>query len=72
MVAYLPPAHTGTITVDMAAMSGPAQARWFDPTSGELKAVTGAPFANHGQREFATPGRNAAGDVDWVLLLETP
>jgi hypothetical protein len=28
LVAYIPPDHTGPITVDMTAMSGPSHARW--------------------------------------------
>ncbi len=54
-----------TLTVDLGKLGGRATARWFDPTSGELKAI-----AASGAREFAPPGNNAAGDGDWVLLLE--
>ena len=44
LVAYIPPAHSGSITVDMTAMSGPARARWFDPTSGvSLRLGPGCP-----------------------------
>ena len=61
-----------TVTVDLARWSGPATVRWFDPTSGELKAVAASPFTNQGQRELAPPGQNAAGDADWVLVVATP
>ena len=33
LVAYVPPAHTGSVTIDITAMSGPTRARWFDPTT---------------------------------------
>ncbi|MDD1633326.1 MAG: DUF4038 domain-containing protein, partial [Methylococcaceae bacterium] len=33
LVAYVPPAHSGNITVNMTAMSAPARARWFNPTT---------------------------------------
>jgi hypothetical protein len=58
------------LTVDFSKLKGSLNARWFDPTSGESKAISGAPFAASGAREFAPPGNNAAGDGDWVLLLE--
>lgn len=58
------------LTVDLGKLKGSLNVRWFDPTSGELKAVPGAPFPASGSREFAPPGKNAAGDGDWVLLIE--
>jgi hypothetical protein len=70
MVAYVPPDHSGPITVDMTAMAGPSRARWFDPTSGAYTNIgTGLP--NTGSRQFTTPGNNSAGDKDWVLVLQT-
>ena len=69
LVAYVPPAHSGSITVDMTAMSGPATARWFDPTSGVYTDI-GTGLANTGTHEFTTPGSNSAGAADWVLVLE--
>ena len=71
MVAYVPPAHVGPISVDMAAMSGPARARWFDPTSGAFRDIATG-LANTGVRSFAPPGHNSAGENDWVLLLDSP
>lgn len=57
-------------SANLAKLSGPAAARWFDPTSGELKAIEGAPLPSTGSREFTPPGKNAAGESDWVLVLE--
>jgi hypothetical protein len=70
LVAYVPPAHTGAITVDMRAMGGPARGRWFDPTSGAYTDI-GTGLANTGSRSFTTPGNNSAGSKDWVLVLDT-
>src|SRR5262249_27227351 len=41
LLAYVPPTGTGprSITIDMAAMSGASRARWFDPASGEYRAI---------------------------------
>jgi hypothetical protein len=71
LVAYVPPAHNGSITVNMTAMSDSAQARWFDPTSGIYTTIPGSPFPNTGSQQFTPPGTNSGGKKDWVLILET-
>ena len=68
LVAYVPDAHTGDITVDMTAMSGSGQARWFDPSTGTSTAA--GQFTNAGTRAFTPPGKNTGGTKDWVLMLE--
>jgi len=68
-VAYIPPAHNGPITVDMGTMSGPAQARWFDPTSGVYTNI-GIGLPNTGPLTFTIPGTNSVGANDWVLVLD--
>jgi hypothetical protein len=67
VVAYMPTART--ITVNMSRLRGPAAAEWFDPSAGTYKVISGSPFLNSGSHEFTPPGTNAAGDSDWVLLL---
>jgi Protein of unknown function (DUF4038)/Putative collagen-binding domain of a collagenase len=59
-VIYLPTART--ISVSPAAMAAGTRATWVDPTSGARRPV---PLA----ASFTTPGRNAAGGGDWLLLL---
>jgi len=46
-------------------------ARWYDPTDGSFADEAGTPFDNTGSRAFARTAANAAGDNDWVLLLES-
>ena len=71
LVAYVPPDHTGSITVAMSVMAGPTQARWFDPTNALYTPIaTGLP--NTGTRDFTPPGLNSTGTADWVLLLDLP
>jgi hypothetical protein len=53
----------------MGAFSGPVTARWYDPTDGTFTAI-GGPLPNNGTVSLATPGTNAGGDDDWVLVLE--
>jgi hypothetical protein len=67
-VVYVPDART--FTVDLAKLRGPAVARWFDPAGGGWKPADRAPVAGKEPRSFTSPGKNAAGDDDWVLLLE--
>ena len=73
VMAYIPSTGTQprTITVDMTRLSGPANARWYNPTNGTYESIAGSPFANSGFREFTTPGDNGTGTNDWVLVLET-
>ena len=68
-MAYLP--QGGTITVAMSKLQNGITARWFDPTDNTFKAIAGSPFANRGKHRFTSPGKNSAGDPDWVLVLET-
>ena len=59
-VIYLPTQRA--ISVNRAALSAECRAVWIDPTSGTSHPV---PMSN----TFTTPGTNAGGDADWLLLL---
>ena len=59
-VVYLPARHT--ISVDRSAMAAGTRAAWVDPTSGRRRPV---PMT----ASLTTPGRNAAGGDDWLLVL---
>jgi Protein of unknown function (DUF4038)/Putative collagen-binding domain of a collagenase len=59
-LVYVPTSRT--IEVDMSKMAEGAVARWFDPTDGSFRD---APSGE-------TPGKNAAGDEDWILVVEAP
>jgi len=68
-LAYVPSPRT--LTVDLSRLAGPVSARWFDPTGGEYQSAADGVVQNAGNRDFAPPGKNASGDSDWVLLLQT-
>jgi hypothetical protein len=68
LIAYVPPAHTGSFNIDMTAMSNTVRARWFDPTSAAYTTI--GTFSNSGTQAFTTPGNNSAGNADWALVLD--
>jgi Protein of unknown function (DUF4038)/Putative collagen-binding domain of a collagenase len=72
LLAYIPPAakNSVTFTVDLALLNGSARARWFDPASGKYTEISPNSLQNRGARSFTTPGKNAAGATDWVLVLQ--
>lgn len=67
-LAYL--AKSRAFDVDMTRFPSPMTAAWYDPTDGGLKTIASAPVPNLGTRTFSPPKTNAAGDSDWVLVLE--
>ncbi|HVP10013.1 MAG TPA: DUF4038 domain-containing protein [Phycisphaerae bacterium] len=68
-MAYMPTIRD--ITVNLAEMSAPVTARWYDPTNGLFAPIAGSPFPNSGSHVFSPPGNNGDGDGDWLLVLET-
>jgi hypothetical protein len=77
LTAYVPDAHAGdgAFGIDMTALRGSSRARWYDPTNGTFQAdVSGDGYVlpNSGQQSFTIPGLNAAGDADWVLIIDSP
>jgi hypothetical protein len=75
LIAYLPPTGSGaqSLTIDLRSMAGPARARWWDPASATFTNVgqgqySFAPSAS--AQSFTSPGNNAGGANDWVLVLD--
>jgi len=67
IVAYAPQA--GTLTINLAKLSGNATARWYDPGNGN-PVGTATTVSNSGSQNFSTPGTNSAGGTDWVLVIK--
>jgi hypothetical protein len=60
------------IRIDLGELAGrQTSARWYDPAGGRFGEVAGSPFAGEGPHVFQPPRLNSAGQVDWVLLLES-
>jgi len=68
VMAYMPSMRT--VTVDMSKLAAISTARWYDPTNGQHIDVSESPIPNTGSRQFSPPGKNSAGDGDWVLVIE--
>jgi len=65
VLAFTPVSQT--LTIDMTKLAGPnIGARWFNPATGSLTAISGSPFANTGSHSFAAPGGQ-----DSVLVLQS-
>lgn len=69
LVAYLPPAHTGSVTIDMSALVGEAHARWLNPTTGAYTEIA-SKLPAKGTRVFTPPASNGSSYDDWVLTLD--
>ena len=83
-MVYLPPARLyadleatpRTLTLDLSKMRGPVTVRWFDPTDGtyysplDQSNQLDKPLPNVRDTKLTAPGSNAAGDRDWLLILE--
>jgi len=69
LIAYVPPDHNGSITIDMTKLSGSARARWFNPTTG-VYTMIGDRLPNAGARVFDPPADNGSGYGDWVLVVD--
>lgn len=67
-LVYIPDARTGGAEVCLDAFPGPVHSRWFDPTSGQF-TEPGPRLPNSGTQVFQVPGKNHAGQRDWVLVL---
>ena len=57
-----------TVTVDMAALDGANRLVWLDPTTGA--ATWSTDVDPTGSVDIESPGDNAAGDSDWVVLVD--
>ena len=66
---YLPASRP--VVVDIAKVAADAKARWFDPTDGSTQPATGNPWRETPWLEFTPPAKNASGDEDFLLVLET-
>jgi Putative collagen-binding domain of a collagenase len=53
----------------MSKFPAPVAGHWYDPTNGRYSEVSGSTLKNAGARQFTPPGKNSAGDGDWVLVL---
>jgi hypothetical protein len=67
-LVYLPVGRP--VTINLSRLAGKSHAWWYDPTSGTRLAIEGSATDEQFQ-EFTPPKMNAAGDTDWVLILDS-
>ena len=69
-LVYLPKSFA--LKIDLRALAGPeVRVSWFDPSDGGYRSAASSPLSADGTRTFESPGRNAVGDEDWVLILDS-
>lgn len=71
LVAYIPPGHNGTITMDISGMAHEVEVSWLDPGSGSYTKFNPSSFINTGSITVGIPGINSRGAKDWVLVLHS-
>lgn len=69
-IVYAPTGRMLDLDTSML-VAGNVEARWFDPTSGTFHQNSIPVWPSYGIQQVRTPGLNAAGDPDWVLMLRT-
>jgi hypothetical protein len=64
------PSDRGTVEVDTTVLAGDANVRlrWYDPTNGSYQTIA-ASEPQSAARVIASPGANASGEGDWVLVV---
>lgn len=67
-LAYVPSSQA--VRLDTSALHVPLRARWYDPASGRSLAIAPTSLQTAGLVTLTAPGANAAGDADWVLVVE--
>jgi hypothetical protein len=69
-VVYLP--DNRAVTLDLSRLRGRTiRAWWYDPSDGEVLEISGPPLRAEGRKRFRPAAKNAAGEDDWVLILQT-
>jgi hypothetical protein len=68
-IAYFP--ATRTVKLNLGGLVRRPQANWFDPTNGKIKAIPDFAANTEKPATVTPPGRNSAGDQDWVLVLKS-
>jgi hypothetical protein len=61
--------NAGTIGVNLARLTLPVTAKWLDPTDGSSRDA--GSYSTAETRNFTSPGNNASGDNDWVLVFDS-
>lgn len=70
VIVYIP--TNREISVDLARLRGPViSAAWIDPSDGREVSASDVPSQKGRAHAFETPGKNASGYEDWLLVLRS-
>ncbi|HSB86408.1 MAG TPA: DUF4038 domain-containing protein, partial [Ilumatobacteraceae bacterium] len=69
-LVYFPSSRTIVVDTTVLAGTDNVRLRWFDPTDGTYDVIANSE-AQSASRSIAYPGNNAAGQGDWVLVIDT-
>jgi len=71
-VVYLPPVEkqVSEFTVNHSYISKNSALLWFDPTSGKFIKAQQPVLVQANNFRIKAPGKNSAGNYDWVLLIQ--
>lgn len=68
-VAYIPTSRS--ITLNLGRLSGGSvRLTWYDPSNGATAPATASPVPAGSPVQLSTPGSNAGGAPDWVIIAE--
>jgi hypothetical protein len=67
-LVYLPVGRP--MTINLGRLTGKTNAWWYDPTAGTRRSIEDINAAQQ-FKEFTPPKKNAAGDTDWILILNS-
>jgi hypothetical protein len=67
-VIYLP--DNRSVQINLSEFGGPVTMRFYDPTDGTFRDVDGSTSGISNRVRLSTPGKNALGDSDWVVVIE--
>jgi hypothetical protein len=72
-LVYIPSTGRGAreFTLNLAGLSGPVTARWYNPSNGRHIAIDGGALNYRGSQALKTPGDNGSRENDCLLILET-
>jgi hypothetical protein len=68
-IAYIPPAHNGSVVINTQPLQKYLNAYWFDPTNAQYIPAKKEMLNSGKQARFIPPHKNSSNQEDWILFL---